>query len=141
MRTETTVTTYRGHEIHVTTHTPNGSAYSYSTAHNDVEGSLLIDKDEKNEKTGLYEQGPNTYETAEQAREASEANIEMILGPAEPEEIGEATADLAHNTEEQYHALNAKRLADSIRSLIANNPVNGNQAGRALRQILNNLAR
>lgn len=71
MTTTTTQSTYRGHDIVVTTYTPNGNQYSYSTAHDDVTGSILIDRDEKDEKTGHYAHGPDAYDTAEQARKAS----------------------------------------------------------------------
>ena len=43
MKTQSITTHYRGHDIVVTGYTPNGSADTYYTQHNDVAGSLYAD--------------------------------------------------------------------------------------------------
>ena len=142
MKTEITTTYYRGHQIDTTTITPEQGCTDrkYSTATSEIDASILSDNAKDTFPTDSSQ--PSTiriWATADAARKTSEATIEDMVGPAEPEELGEAAYDLANSAGDKgWSERNAKRLADAITSLLASD-TSTSELARGLRQIATNL--
>jgi hypothetical protein len=131
MKSETTISTYRGNEIHTTIYTPetNGNMSTrYAIAIHELQ-----QPNEEDEK-------PKVYDTAEEAIKAAQKDIEERLGPATDDEIREA-ADRALS---DYHGPDNERiearqqaaqaLADAIESY-RNGGDRNNTDGAAIRAI------